>query len=1011
MAQGDLVVQVGDAQTNTEWLTLHGMISCKVVRGSHAAPGTFDLRVTVQDEDSAVDFRPASVTVANRYVAFDPGEDDATFHAMSEDGTSDYAVTRSDPSVVVKIDPRDPMSRLGSLTLDPGESMAEAVAIDGVGVYGYVAVPLVVPAIGPRIVKFRCSDMTRVAEAFIPQGTRVTFMVASEAGDHLYAASDAGVFHLDSSGAGLSFLGGWVADIGSFPVAMRGFEDFLVVACAQPTIRTGFARFGVFGRLRVVKLQLGGGALASPTEVSSTEMDVSDDSPHSIDISPAGHAYVLCQPRDGASAARVVVVDIAATAPTRLSHIDLPVGGYGEAYSLDYAPEDGYLYVLFGSPITVMRLDVSQDTPRRIGDSRSMLWIDGRGLQVRDGSAYVSTGSSPAALVKLDLSGISDVITQSAARARFYPFLNVRVLENNGEVDITDPNCRQYFIGRIDTASIVEDTRYGRVWQISCRDRLACLSDNFIGLGAWFHIPQGRGLRSGIIEGSVYVPKYTGNWSNDPSGVTGERRQSIVSDLALNIIASDDLGLTSVDFSNAPNSRRIEKDWSGTNDSEILAAIREIAAHDPWFDPEADGAPSLSLPDPGDREGGSVDAQFLQQNGFPPGSGFGGEFQIICNTADDDGKHAEYFRRGFLKSNGAPEGLGRGGFNYVLSYGAPQGVGVADLSVVRFITAYRFDKQGLDLFSRVNVQGRGEATSGVQGSVGQTLLSPGTDQTTVPLPEMEQSWLPESGWFKVRRTIPVGSAGIVGEPEQSGQADGNDATNAREATDVAYGSFASLGTGKGGAHVGMNRGTIAVAGLPNGAPGQVLRPGTAIDVYIPQVGVVDTDNPFSQGQEFVIESWTLIWPDNTTTFEIGRIGFSDVGARLIDLVTKTQTNSGKMNSRYDTGWFFAPSDGKVEVTHGLGVKPKIVGIIVALWDGGFSPDGSPRPVSATVVHVSGMAFDFQSGQYSGANISKSDRQSVAFQLAPWIAYSDGAGQYLRLGDTVKQPIIRVIAQP
>src|ERR1035437_4883714 len=49
---------------------------------------------------------------------------------------------------------------------------------------------------------------------------------------------------------------------------------------------------------------------------------------------------------------------------------------------------------------------------------------------------------------------------------RFYPFLQVRVLEDNGDTSTSDVHCRQYIYGRIDSAVQTQDQNNMRVWKV-----------------------------------------------------------------------------------------------------------------------------------------------------------------------------------------------------------------------------------------------------------------------------------------------------------------------------------------------------------------------------------------------------------------------------------------------------------------------------------------------------------------------------------------------------------------
>lgn len=958
------VVQVADSETNTVFTNVQGVVSLQVTRGGYSSPGMLEMTVTADvDSDSRAPYNPPGFDSGSEALTLNPGEGGAFW--MVKDESLDFAYVSAGsplgpPGVIVKVrlNQSGPPTRVDALQLtDPAEQGFRSITLDGNGQYLY-AVTTSNPA---RVVKIRASDMVRMTHATVqPLAGYGGPSIASSAGDRLYVATDTRLVQFNVNGTGIAETGSVLLnDNWGDLISMRGLGQTIYAVGNRDD-----------GTVAITKFSLSGGG-SSPDFVATTHFPALKYAT-CIDLLTNGTGYISCNANSTATGqARIIKFDIGGTAPVQTAEMSLPAIDRG-VHGIDADPTTGYLYALHFSPMKLVKID-TDGSMSKVSTTNALSGLD-RGFTVlfHNGAAYASTTQYPAAVVKFNLSG-SGTIPEPGSLNRWYPFIQLRVLDLPDHETQPGPNTRQYFRGRLDEAKLVEDEQTGRVWKITARDWLGCLTDNYVDKGRWYAKSPGRG--TAFLDGQAWSPVYVGNWSNDSSGYFGERRQSIVSDLALNVIANGNTGLTGVIVSEAPNSRRIQADWRGTKQSSVLDAIRELSMSDPWY-VNSEGVPIGTL----DGDERSVDALWLYQNNFPEGSGFGGEFQVVCNTAFDSGQVAEYFRRGSLSSN------------RFFSYGPfPGSAGEGD---VDYILEHSFDKQGFDIFSRTRVQGKGEASSDNSQQNEQDNLA----GTGIVVKEMEDQWDPAAGRFRVRRESPNRDQGRAGEWEYSTKEDGNDATAARSLRDAAYANMVSGQAGLENTRGGLNRGSITVAGMPDLPGGMVARPGTLCGLYIPHAGIVDP-NEVSQAKEFVIESWTLQWPERITTYTLGRQSYSEIGQQLLKMARMANEGIAGLNDSFVTTWFPPEADGQMNITHQLGVKPSRVTIEVGYWDEqSTDSNGQPVPVLGTTVMVQGHHWDPAEGQHVGASITKVTAQYVGLSYAYHIAYSDGAGQWLTLGD-------------
>jgi hypothetical protein len=957
------VVQVADAETNTVFGTLRGVISLQVTRGGYSSPGMLEMTVTADvDADAKAPYNPPGFDSGADALTLGPGENGAFWMAVDENSGLAYVTTSTGlgpPGTVVKVrlNQAGPPTRVAAVQLtDPAEQGFRSITVDGNGQYVY-AVTASNPA---RVVKIRASDMARVAHATVSAlagGGGPS--IASSAGDRLYVATDTRLVQFDVNGAGITETGAILLNAGWGEItAMRGLGQ---------TIYAVGNREG--GAIAITKFGLSAGA-GSPSFVGTAPFDALKYA-YSIDLLTDGTGYVACNfSPNGPGPATLVKFDIGGTLPAKVAELQLPAIDRG-IFSIDADPSSGYLYALHTSPMKLVKVDTAGSMSKVSTTNAPSGFDKGRALALHGGAAYGTTNQYPAAVVKFELSK-SGAAPAPGSLNRWYPFIKLRVVELDDQESVPGLNTRQYFIGRLDEAKLVEDEQMGRVWKVTARDWLGALADNYVDKGKWFTMPPHRGLDVSLV-GKPWDPVYVGNWSKGPSGVFGERRMSIISDLALNVIASAGTGLWGVIIDQAPNSRRIQADWRGTKQSSILDAIRELSMSDPWF-VSSSGANIGPL----DGEEKSVDALWLYQNNFPKGSGFGGEFQIICDTVGNNGQVAAYFRRGSLSSN------------KFFSYGPFPGSAVTDGSDVNYIIEHSFDKQGFDIFSRSRVQGKGEAASDNSKQNEQDNLT----GTAIVVKEMEEEWDPTNGRFRVRRESPNRDQGRAGEWEYSTKEDGNDATTARSLRDSAYASLVSGHDGLENTRGGLNRGSVTVADLPNLPWGGVVSPGTLCGLYIPHAGIVDPGQA-SQAKEFVIDGWTFQWPETITTYTLARQSYSSIGQQLLRMARMAAQGMAGLNDSYATSWFPVNGDGQMNIEHKLGVKPSRVTIEVGLWDGGSTdPNGQPVPILGTTVQVQGHHWDPAEGQHVGASVTKVAADYVGLSFAYHIAYSDGAGMWL-----------------
>ena len=977
------IVQVADAETNTSFSTLKGVINLQVTRGGYSSPGLLEMTVAADMEsDARAPYNPPGFDSKPEALVLNEGEGGAFWMAKHEGSDFAYVTAGGSiapPGYVVKIrlNAEGPPTRVAACTLtDPREQAFRSVAVDGDGQYVY-AVTASNPA---RVVKIRTSDMVRMGHATVSAlagGGGPS--IASSGGDRLYVATDTRLVQFNVGGTGITEMGANLLNESWGRLAsMRGIGQTIYAVGNRDD-----------GTVAITKFSLSPSTNA-PSLVSTaafTDLKYA----RSIDLLTNGTGYVACNANiSGTGHARIIKFDIGGLVPVKTAELVLPAIDRG-VWSLDADPVTGYLYALHKSPMKLVKIDPSGSMSKVSTTNAPSGFDRGHTVVVSGGAAFGTTVQFPAAVVKFGLSG-SGSIPAPGTLNRWYPFLGIRVVELDSQGETPGVNTRQYFVGRVDEAKLMEDEQTGRVWKITARDWLACLSDNYVDKGKWYAKAPGRG--TSFSDGDPWEPVYVGNWSNDPSGFYGERRQSIVSDLALNVIANGSsnpgvpskTGLLGVEVSEAPNSRRIQADWRGTKQSTILDAIRELSMSDPWY--VDDSGMNIG---PLDGTEKSVDALWLYQHNFPDGSGFGGEFQIVCNTTSDSGRVAEYFRRGSLSSH------------KFFSYGPFPGSEAADSSDVDYIIEHSFDKQGFDIFSRTRVQGKGEAAS----DNSQQNETDNLTGSAIVVKEMEDEWDPANGRYRVRRENPNRDQGRNGEWEYSTKEDGNDATTARGLRDSAYAGMVSGQAGLENTRGGLNRGTITVADLPNLPTGGVIRPGTTCGLYIPHAGIVDPEE-VSQAREFVIESWTFQWPATITTYTLARQSYSEIGQQLLRMARMANEGLAGLNDSYVTTWFPVDEDGQMSITHNLGVKPSKVTIEVGLWDGDSrDSNGQPVPILGTTVQVQGHHWDPAEGQHVGASITRVSAQAVGLSYAYHIAYSDGAGMWLTTANPLTLTRFRV----
>lgn len=957
------IVQVADSETNTTFTNVKGVLSLRVTRSGYSSPGMLEMTVNADiASDARTPYNPVGFNSGSQSLTLNSGEGGSNHMVKDENQNLGYVCASKSflgsPGTIVKVslNASSAPTRVSSLQLiAPEESAFRSLTLDGNGQYLY-AITTSNPA---RVVKIRTSDMTRMTHATVStlagQGGPA---IASSAGDLLYVSTDTRLVQFNVNGAGIAETGALLLnDNWGHLTSMRGLGQTIYAVGNRAD-----------GTVAITKFSLSGGGVA-PEFVSSTHFPTLKYAT-CIDLLTNGTGYVSCNANATDSGqAKIVKFDIGGI-PTKTAELSLPAIDRA-IYSLDADPASGYLYALHFSPMKIVKIDTS-GSMSRVSTTNAPAGLD-RGFTAlfHNGAVYAPTVQYPASVVKFNMSN-SGSIPPAGSLNKWYPFIKIRVVDLPDYETTATSNHRQYFMGRLDEAKLVEDSDTGRIWKITARDWLSCLSDNSVDKGKWFNKNDGRG--TSFQNGQAWSPVYVGNWSNDASGYFGERRQSIISDLALNVIANSKTGLTGITVTEAPNSRRIQADWRGSKQGTILDAIRELSMSDPWY---VQNGANIGPLDGSER---SVDALWLYQNNFPVGSGFGGEFQIVCDTVYNTGQVAQYFRRGSISSN------------KFFSYGTFPGSTTS--GDVGYIIEHSFDKQGLDIFSRTRVQGKGETSS---DNSQQNELDNLTG-TGIVVKEMEEEWNPALGRYQVRRESPNRDQGRSGEWEYSTKEDGNDATAGRSMRDAAYANMVSGQSGLENTRGGLNRGTITVNGLPDLPGGGVVRPGTTCGLYIPHAGITDPTQT-SQAKEFVIESWTFQWPEKITTYTLGRQSYSEIGQQLLRMARMANEGIAGLNDGFVTTWFPPEADGQMNITHKLGVKPSKVTIEVGYWDEtSTDPNGQPVPVLGTTVLVQGHHWDPAEGQHVGASITKVTAEYVGLSYAHHIAYSDGAGKWLTLGD-------------
>lgn len=588
---------------------------------------------------------------------------------------------------------------------------------------------------------------------------------------------------------------------------------------------------------------------------------------------------------------------------------------------------------------------------------------------------------------------------------RFYPFMGIRVVESDDAT--VSSNDRLYFSGRVDSAFLKEDDQYGRIWEIKARCWLSVLQDNYIDVGRWWSadLSSVRGTIFNRYE--PYTANYVGYYQNRSSVnlqgplnvqdmTPGEYRKNIIFDLAMNVVQSYNLsgqdtlvGVAGFTYSFAPNSKKIQFNAENSARLNILDTIRELARSDPWW-------PNYPF------SNGEVDAYDLL---FPPPpymngtgvAGIGGELQAMAQTVADGGRTLEYYARGRQNAN----------MNY--SYGNPNRVTGVDA-----IVSYDFGRTGEDVFSRSRTEGKGLSRSGTPVSTG------GTGEA---IPEMETTWDPARGLFRVRREWASRLQSYSGEWNRQNDVDELKRVAGRALRDAAIAGFVSGAEALSNTRGGPSRGTITVIGRPNDPVGGVIRPGELTHVEIPHLGLYGLSD---KSTEFTIDSWSYEWPTEMTTIQLSRSGISDLGTQLASMLLSSNDTINALQDGYDTGWQrLSPSQvasASISVNHLLGVIPRNIMLYVGVWDEStFDQGGEPVPyvdqVRTMGQEASGQAqtaYTDTNGQQIGYLITTATDKTVTLSLGYYLAYlaqTAGLGNSGWIIRDSSSTIYRLIVEP
>jgi len=101
-------------------------------------------------------------------------------------------------------------------------------------------------------------------------------------------------------------------------------------------------------------------------------------------------------------------------------------------------------------------------------------------------------------------------------------------------------------------------------------------------------------------------------------------------------------------------------------------------------------------------------------------------------------------------------------------------------------------------------------------------------------------------------------------------------------------------------------------------------------------------------------------------------------------------------------WTHTTGNGVITIEHKYGVKPGAVVVYAAKDSGDTDLNGNPLPEPGTVTECGGVAYEPNQGQYYGVIETKLDRDNVTIKYATWLAYSEGAGEWLRDGQCIVQ---------
>ncbi len=423
---------------------------------------------------------------------------------------------------------------------------------------------------------------------------------------------------------------------------------------------------------------------------------------------------------------------------------------------------------------------------------------------------------------------------------------------------------------------------------------------------------------------AAYTPVYEVDADEDtPAGQEPSSRYQIISDLVTRTGIIPDV-TPSVTMPIGSISTTVKRNYLDTPQTSVFSAIKSLAQEQPWDEDS-------------------------------PPSGTGYIFRVAPPGSMGNGAVFQYFQRGQME------------WDVTQSFGWEADPN--DASQIPLVT-FRALQEGQSIYSRGRVAGKG--------------LSSYTAPST-SIPEMEDTWNPSQGLYKVTREWTTNEEVLTQLVELQ--------QKARVGIESGVGSATSFR--------GDRIGSITVLGIPINANKVSPIPGDTIQLDPVPPGLEnETDS-----NKYVISQWKFTWPEGFSTYQLNR----GPKARSVSLnqllMQRGMAVLSSMKDVYDSGWLVFDSTGQDphaipangRFKHNKGVLPRQVFVYaadnteVADMEAGSSMCGGADPNCVhSAVLLMPSQYDPIQNQFIGYQITAVTPTMVEISFYPFLAFSQGA---------------------